>query len=86
MLLAITFYYQKGIFKYIKKKHGRNISDVLRLFKNLKTKYEKTLFDIAYIKWCKQKHLLPTFAQVHLSNKSANFTLKRRFGRIIMPE
>ena len=78
MLLAITFYYQKGIFKYIKKKHGRNISDVLRLFKNLKTKYEKTLFDIAYIKWCKQKHWPNYHARVDAKETSRKEKTKKR--------
>ena len=45
---------------------------------------DKTSLDIAFIKPCKQEHLLPTFAKVGLSNKTASFKLKQRIGRIIM--
>ena len=41
---------------------------------------------MAFIKSCKQEHLLPTFAKVRLSNKNASFKLKQRIGRIIMED
>ena len=68
MLFAVKLYSRKDIFKHIKKKHGKDISDIVRPFENLKTKYEKTSLHIAFIKSCKQEHLLPTFAKVRLSN------------------
>ena len=47
-----------------KNKHGK--ADIVRSFKNLKRKYEKTSLDIAFMKSCKQKDLLATFAKVRL--------------------
>ena len=66
MLFAIKLCSRKDIFKHIKKKHGKDISDVVKPFENLITKYEKTSLDIAFIKSCKQEHLLPTFAKARL--------------------
>ena len=63
-LFIITLYSQKDIFKFIKRKHGKNIYNIWCSFESLKTKFEKTKLDIEYIKLCKQEHLLPTFATV----------------------
>ena len=52
---------QKYIFKFIKKKHGKDISNILRSFESLKTKFEKTKLYIDYIKLSMQVPLLPTF-------------------------
>ena len=41
MLFTIKLHSRKDVFKDIKKKHGKDISDVVRSFENLKTKYEK---------------------------------------------
>ena len=86
MLFAIKLYSRKDVFKHIKKKHGKDKSDIARSFENLKTKYEKISLDIAFIKSCKKEHLLPMFAEVRLSNKNAIFKLKQRIGRIIMED
>ena len=83
-LFIIKLYSQKNIFKYIKKKHGKDIYNIIRSFENLKTKYEKTKLDIQYIKLCKQERLLPTFATIKLSIQTKNNKLKERIGRIIM--
>ena len=83
-LFIIKLYSQKNIFKYIKKKHGKDIYNIIRSFKNLKTKYEKTKLDIQCIKLCKQEQLLPTFATIKLSIQTKNNKLKEHIGRIIM--
>ena len=83
-LFIIKLYSQKNIFKYINKKHGKDIYNIIRAFENLKTKYEKTKLDMQYIKLCKQERLLPTFATIKLSIQTKNKTLKERIGRIIM--
>ena len=83
-LFIIKLYSQKNIFKYIKKKHGKDIYNIVRSFENLKTKYEKTKLDIQYIKLCKQERLLPTFVRIKLSIQTKNNKLKERIGRIIM--
>ena len=83
-LFIIKLYSQKNIFKYIKKKHGKDICNIRRSFKNLKTKYEKTKLDIQYIKLFKQERLLPTFSTIKLSIQTKNNKLKEHIGRIIM--
>ena len=83
-LFIITLYSQKDIFKFIKRKHGKNIYNIWCSFESLKTKFEKTKLDIEYIKSCKQEHLLPTFATLRLSIQTKNKKLKNRIGRIIM--
>ena len=83
-LFIIKLYSQKNIFKYIKKKHGKDIYNIIRSFENIKTKYGNTKLDIQYIKLCKQERLLLTFATIKLSIQSKNNKLKERIGRIIM--
>ena len=84
-LFIIKLYSQKDIFKFIKRKHGKDIHNILLSFGSLKTKFEKTKLDIDYIKLCKQEHLLPpSFATVRLSIQTKNKKLKSHIGRIIM--
>ena len=51
-------YFQNDIFKHIKRMHGKDIVSVAKRFEDLKTKYEKVLLDINFIKACKQGSLL----------------------------
>ena len=87
-LLVMFIHYKtvfpKRYFKFIKRKHGKDICNILRPFEGLKTKLEKTKLDIKYIKLCKQEHLLPTFSTVRLSIQTKNNKLKNRIGRIVM--
>ena len=83
-LFIIKLYFQKEIFKFIKRKHGKDVYNILRSFESLKTKFKKTELDIEYIKLCKKEHLLPTFATVQLSMQTKDKELKNRIGRIIM--
>ena len=70
--------------KHIRKKHEKDIFDILRSFENLKTKYAKSLLDITFIKSCKTEHILPTFVKFRLSNKYVDIKLNQRIGRVIM--
>ena len=83
-MFIIKLYSQKDIFKFIKRRHGKDIYNILRSFESLKTKLEKTKLDIEYIQICKQEHLLPTFATVRLSIQIKSNKLKNRIGIIIM--
>ena len=85
MFFIIKLYPQKDLFKFIKRKHGKDIYNTLRSFESLKTKFEKTKLDIEYISLCQQKHLLPTFATVRLLiQQTKNKKLKNRILRTIM--
>ena len=77
-------YSQKDIFKDIKRKHWKDIYNILWSFTKLEIKYNKIKLDIEYIKLWKQENLLPTFAEVRLSILIKNNKLKERIGTIIM--
>ena len=83
-LFIIKLYSQKDIFKFIKRKYGKDIYNILQSFESLQTKFEKTKLNIENMKLCKQEHLLPTFATVRLSIQTKNKKLKKHMGRIIM--
>ena len=53
----IKFYAGNNIFKHIKKKHGHDLIKVVRDFEQKKTKFEKLVADIAFIKLCKKEQL-----------------------------
>ena len=56
----------------------------VRTFENIKTRYEKTLLDIKFLKLCQVQHLVPTFANIRLATNGNNIKLKRRIARIIL--
>ena len=60
----------------LKKKHGKDINNIIRSFETLKTKYQKVVLDLKSIKTCKKEELIPSFANVRLSvkHKSAKLT------------
>ena len=75
-LLVIPFiiklYAWNNIFKHIKKKHGHDLIQVW------KTKLEKLVDDIAFIKLCKKGQLFSTFAKVSVFTKNGTYNLKRK--------
>ena len=53
---------------------------VVRDFEQKKTKFEKLVDDIAFIKLCKKEKLIPTHAKVNVSMRK----LKRKIARLLM--
>ena len=51
---------------------------------SLKTKYQRVILDLKFIKTCKKEELVSTFANVRLSVKHGSAKLKKRTSRIIM--
>ena len=84
IVFIIKLYAHNSIYKYIKRKHGQDIITLVRSYESLKTKYVKLQSDIKFIKSCKKENLIPTFAKVNLSIKTANRKLKLRIARIVM--
>ena len=84
ILLLIKLYARYDIFKFIKKKHGQNVTTVIRSLEQMQTKYMKLNADIKFIKSCKKENLIPTFAKVNVSIKSGSYKLKRQIARLIM--
>ena len=83
-LFIIKLYSRHDIFKHIRKKHGKDINSIIRSFEILKTKYQRVVLDLKFIKTCKKEELIPTFANVRLSVKHGSAKLKKRISRIIM--
>ena len=67
ILFIIKLHARNNIFKHIKKKHGHDFIKVVKDFEQKKTKFEKLLADIAFIKLCKKEQLIPRFAKVNVS-------------------
>ena len=86
LLFIVKLYSRINIFKFIKKKHGNDIYTVVRTFENIKTRYEKTLLDIKFLKICKVEHLIPTLANIQLATNGNNTKLKHRIARIILED
>ena len=84
ILFIIKLYFQKNIFKYIKKKHRQDLIKVVRDFEQKKTKFEKLDADIAFIKLCKKEQLIPTFAKVNVSIRNGTYKLKTKIARLVM--
>ena len=70
-------YSRNNIFKDIRKKYGKDINNIIRSFETPKTKYQKVVLDLKFIKICKIEELIPTFANVCLSVKHGNAKLKK---------
>ena len=83
-LFIIKLYSRHDIFNYIRKKHGKDINNIIRSFETLKTRYQKVVLDLKLIKTCKKEELIPKFANVRLSVKYGSAKLKKRISRIIM--
>ena len=83
-LFVIKLYCDNDIFKHIRKKHGKDIYNIIRSFETLKTKYQNVILDLKFIKPCKKEELILTFGNVRLSVKHGSAKLKKRISRIIM--
>ena len=55
ILLLIKLYARYDIFKFIKKKHGQNVTTVTRSLEQMQTKYMKLNADIKFIKHARRK-------------------------------
>ena len=84
ILFIIKLLARKDIFKYIQEKHGHNTIKSVRTYESLKTKIMKGKADINFMKSCKKKNVIPTFAKVRISIKNANYKLRRKIARLIV--
>ena len=75
LLFIIKLYARNDIFKYVKRKHGRDIIMIIRSLEKKQRKFMKVSADIKYIRTCKKKRLTPTFAKVSISLKKDSFKL-----------
>ena len=82
-LFVIKLCAENDIFKYVKKKHGQDIT-VVQSLKKMQRKFLKVKADIKYIKTRKEEQLTSTFAKVNISLKNANFKLKQKIATLIM--
>ena len=57
---------------------------ILLLIRTKKTKLEKLVADIAYIKLCKKEQLIAAFAKVNVSTRNGICKLKWRIARLVM--
>ena len=71
-------YARNNIVKQIKKKHGHELIKVVRDLEQKKTKFEKLVADIAFIKLRKKEQLFPTLAKVNISIRNCTYKLKRK--------
>ena len=84
ILFIINLYAQNNVSKHIKKKHWQEIIRIFRSLENLKTKYVKVVTYIKFIRSCKNKNIIPTFAKVNLPLKHGNYKLQLRIARIVL--
>ena len=56
----------------------------VRLYEKLKTNSMRIKADIIYIKSCKEKELIPTFAKVNFAIKSGGFKIKKKIKKLVM--
>ena len=84
LLFLKELYARNNIFKYIKKKHGHDLIKAARDFEQKKTKLEKLVADIEFIKLWKKEQLNPTFSKVNVSMRNGTYKLKRRILRLVM--
>ena len=82
-LFVIKLCAENDIFKYVKKKHGQDIT-VVQSLKKMQRKFLRVKADIKYIKTRKEEQLTSTFAKVNISLKNANFKLKQKIATLIM--
>ena len=73
------------IFSNILRRSNRHdLIKIVRDFEQKKTKFEKLVADIAFIKLCKKEQLIPTFAKVNVSIRNGTYKLKRKIARLVM--
>ena len=57
-----------------------------KIIENIKTRYEKSLLDIKFLKLCKLEHLISKFSNIRLANNGNNMKLKHSIARIILED
>ena len=83
ILFVIKLYARINIFRLIRGKHGQEVLKHIRSLEDNKSRLMKIKTDI-FIKACKAEQLIPTFALVKLSIKSANRKLQYKMARLVM--
>ena len=63
-IFIIKWIAQSNIFSYIKKKHGQKKLKEVKNLESLKIKYIWVTSCINFIKSCKKKKVIPTFARI----------------------
>ena len=81
---VIKLYAWNSTFKYIKKKHGQDVTNIVRSYESLNTKYIKAKADIKLVKSCIKENFIPTFAKVNFQIKNGSGKLKLRKAQIVM--
>ena len=81
IVFIIKSYARNNILRHIKEKHGHELINVVRDFEQKKTKFEKLVADIAFIKLRKKEKLFPTLAKVNASIRNGTHKLKRKIAR-----
>ena len=84
ILFVIKLYVRINIFRLIRGKHGQEVLKHIRSLEDKKGRLMKIEADISFIKACKAEQLIPTFAKVKLSIKSANRKLQYKMARLVM--
>ena len=84
ILFVIKLYARINIFRLIRGKHGQEVLKHIRSLEENKSRMMKIEADISFIKACKAEQLIPTFAKVKLSIKSANRKLHYKMARLVM--
>ena len=84
ILFIIKLYVRNNIFKHVKKKHEHDLIKVVTDFEQKKTKLQKLVADIAFIKLCKKEQFIPLFAKVNVSIQNDTYKLKRKIARLVM--
>ena len=76
-LFVIKLYSLNNIFKYIRKKDGKYIYNIIRSLKTLKAKYQKAILDLKFIKTSKKEELIPRYQNAMKENfgTHGNFAL-----------
>ena len=84
ILFVIKLYARINIFRLIRGKHGQEVLKHIRSLEDNKGRLMKIEADISFIKACKAEQLIPTFAKVKLSIKSANRKLQYKMARLLL--
>ena len=84
ILFVIKLYARINIFRLIRGKHRQEVLKHIRSLEENKSRMMKIEADISFIKACKAEQLIPTFAKVKLSIKSANRKLHYKMARLVM--
>ena len=81
ILFIVKLYARNNSFRHIKKKHGHELINVVRDFEQKKTKFEKLVANIAFIKLRKKEQLFSTLAEVNVIYTNGTHKLKRKIAR-----